>query len=254
MEGSVPADTRRSSLGRANAILAVFDDANPTMNLSGIVSRTGLPKTTVYRAVEKMIELGWLHRERDRYSIGARLFTVASSTRPQVTVHQMTRAHLEDLNATTKETVHLAVLDGPHAMYVEKLSGHRRIVTTRIGGRKPAHCTAVGKALLAFGPATALDLVLRAGLTARTPATITGRDRLLAELAGVRLTGVAFDREECEVGIACVAAPVRGPEDDCVAAISISGHAPVLELDRLAEAVSATALDASRALGARPPA
>ena len=251
MDRSTPEETQRSSLGRADAILNAFDDAHPTMSLNAIVANTGLPKTTVHRTVEKMIELGWLRRDRHRYSIGTRFFEVSLSTLPRVPLRAAARSHLEVLRAATDDTIHLAVLDGPNARYVEKLTGTWP-GATRVGGRLPAHCTAVGKALLAFGPVTALDHVLRAGLAARTPTTIVGRDRLHAELARIRIDGVAYDREECEVGVACVAAPVRGPEDDCVAAISITGSASALHLDLLATAVRATAGDVSRALGARP--
>ncbi len=252
MDGSKPEDPQRSSLGRADAILNAFDDANPTMSLYGIMARTGLPKTTVYRTVEKMIELGWLRRERHRYSIGTRFFEVSLPTHPQVALREAARPHLADLNAATNDTVHLAVLDGPHAMYVEKLTGRWHGMTTRVGGRLPAHCTAVGKALLAFGATGPLDLVIRGGLAARTPTTIVHRDRLHAELTRIRMEGVAYDREECEVGIACVAAPVRGPENDYIAAISVTGNVSALHLNRLAPAVRATAIDVSRAFGACP--
>jgi hypothetical protein len=72
----------RSSIGRADAILSTFDERHPTMSLTEIVVRTGLPKTTVYRAIEKMLELGWLEHDGGRYSIGSRLFEVAALRRP----------------------------------------------------------------------------------------------------------------------------------------------------------------------------
>ncbi len=222
------------------------------MTLHGIMQHTDLPKTTVYRTVQKMIELGWLRRDRHRYSIGNRLFEVSLSNHPRATLRDVARPHLEGLHAATHDTIHLAVLDGPHALYVEKLTGQWHGVSTRVGGRMPAHCTAVGKALLAFGPANTRDHIIRAGLIARTPTTIVSQDRLYAELGRVRMDGVAFDHEECEVGVGCVAAPVCGLEEDCIAAISITGAAPALRTDRLAAAVRATALDVSRALQARP--
>lgn len=230
----------------------MFDDANPTMSLSEIVAHTRLPKTTVHRAVEKMIELGWLRRERDRYSIGTRLFEVTSSSPPRATLHEVTRPHLDGLRAATHQIVQLTVLDGVNAVHVEQPARAGRRSSLPVGDRMPAHCTAAGKALLAFGPGAALDLVLRSGLPARTPATITAADPLHAELARIRAEGVAYDREEYEVGVACVAAPVRGPEGDCVAAISITGGASALQLGPLAAAVRATAQEASRSLGASP--
>lgn len=80
MPDTAPEPGGRSSLGRADAILSAFDELHPALSLTGIMARTGLPKTTVHRAIEKMLELGWLEHDGDRYSIGSRLFEVASLT------------------------------------------------------------------------------------------------------------------------------------------------------------------------------
>jgi DNA-binding IclR family transcriptional regulator len=220
------------------------------MNLTGIVARTGLPKTTVYRAVEKMLELGWLEHDGDHYSIGSRLFEMSSLTRLRMQLGESALPHLEHLYEVTHETVHLAVLDGYEVLYVEKISGHNGATAlTRVGGRLPAYCSAVGKVLLAYGGPELIDAVLDAGLVARTPTTITTPERLRAELARVRAEGVAFDRGECVSGVACLAAPVLGPEDVCVGAVSVTGSAARLKLDVLGPTVRATALAISHALG-----
>jgi DNA-binding IclR family transcriptional regulator len=233
----------RSSLGRADAILSSFDEQHPTMSLTGIMDHTGLPKTTVYRAIEKMLELGWLEHDGDRYSIGSRLFEMASLTRLRMNLRESALPHLEHLYEATHETVHLAVLDGHQVLYVEKVSGQSPATEiSRVGGRLPAHCTGVGKVLLAFQPPELTAEVIEAGLVARTPATITSPARLCDELDRVRADGVAFDREECDPGVACVAAPVIGPGDVCISAVSITGPADRLRLERLTSAVRTTAL------------
>lgn len=239
----------RSSLGRADAILSSFDEQHPSMSLTGITARTGLPKTTVHRAIEKMLELGWLEHDGDRYSIGSRLFEMASLTRLRMNLREVALPHLEHLYAATHETVHLAVLDGRQVLYVEKISGHSPVTElSRVGGRLPAHCTGVGKVLLAFGRPELTAAVLDGQLVARTPATVTASDRLRAELDRVRAEGVAYDREECDPGVVCVAAPLLGPGDVCVGAVSITGPAPRLRLERLAPAVRTTALAIAHAL------
>jgi DNA-binding IclR family transcriptional regulator len=233
----------RSSLGRADAILSAFDEQHPTLSLTGIMDHTGLPKTTVYRAIEKMLELGWLEHDGERYSIGSRLFEMASLTRLRMNLRESALPHLEHLYEATHETVHLAVLDGHQVLYVEKISGHSPATdVSRVGGRMPAHCTGVGKALLAFQGPELTAAVIEAGLAARTPTTITTPDRLCAELERVRADGVAFDREECDPGVVCVAAPVLGPGDACVGAVSVTGPAARLQLERLTSAVRTTAL------------
>jgi DNA-binding IclR family transcriptional regulator len=239
----------RSSLGRADAILSSFDEQHPTMSLTGITARTGLPKTTVYRAIEKMLELGWIEHHGDRYSIGSRLFEMASLTRFRMNLRERALPHLEHLYEATHETVHLAVLEGPEVLYVEKISGHHPSTElSRVGGRLPAYCSGVGKVLLAYGEPALTASVLEAPLAARTPATITRAERLRAELDRVRADGLAFDREECEPGLACVAAPVLGPTGVCVSAVSITGPVGRLRLDRLAPAVRTTALAIGHAL------
>lgn len=249
MRGSRHPSTERSSLARADAILAAFDGAHTTMSLPGIVARTGLPKTTVHRATGKMLELGWLEHEHDRYAIGRRLFEIATLTHLRTNLCKAALPYMQDLCEATQETIHLAVLQGDHVVYVEKISGHRRIADLGgVGGRRPAHCTAGGKVVLAFAPADVVERVVARGLRARTEATITSPSKLRVELERVRSEGVAFDREETDVGMECVAAPLSGPGGECVAAMSITGAAHDLRLDRLAPAVRTAALGASRAL------
>ena len=138
MRGSRHPSTERSSLARADAILAAFDGAHTTMSLPGIVARTGLPKTTVYRATEKMLELGWLEHEYDRYAIGRRLFEIAMLTQLRTNLCEEALPYMEDLYEATHETIHLAVLEEDHVLYVEKISGqpYEQFVKEKI--QKPA--------------------------------------------------------------------------------------------------------------------
>jgi DNA-binding IclR family transcriptional regulator len=161
------------------------------------------------------------------------------------------RAVPRDLFEATPETVHLAVPDGLDVVYVQKLNGrHGPQISTRIGGRMPAYCTGVGKAMLAFGPPERFAAVVAAGLSRRTPRTVVAPGLLAEKLARVRERGVAEEHEESTVGIACVAAPVRDGSLHAVAAISITGWANRLDAARLAPAVRTAALGLSRALRA----
>ncbi len=248
----------RSILTKADTVLSAFDSAHPTISLPGIVARTRLPKTTVHRTVDKLLELGWLSRmaddhaaggRRDRYAIGPRLFELATLIHLRTDLREAALPFMQDLYEATHETIHLAVLEGDHVLYAEKISGHKPTTELRrVGGRMPVHCTAVGKAILAYAPNDVVQAVLARGLHQRTHATITAPARLLAELARVRSEGVAYDREEADVGMVCVAAPLFGPNGQCVAAMSITGRASTLRPDQLGLAVRTAALGASRAL------
>jgi DNA-binding IclR family transcriptional regulator len=158
---------------------------------------------------------------------------------------------LADLHEASGETVHLAVADGLEVLYVQKLENRRApTLGSRVGGRMPAYCTAVGKALLAYAPDELVQEILATPLRRRTPRTIIVPGWLERELQRVRDTGVAEEHEESTVGIACVASPVLDGGGRAVAAVSITGRATRIDPSRLAPAVRTAALGISRTLRA----
>ncbi len=242
-------DVQRSGLARADAILGAFDAAHCDLSLSGIIARTDIPKSTVYRAVEKMLVLGWLEHVGSRYSIGNRLFGLATLSRLRMGLREAALPFMQDLYEATHETVHLAVREGDQVLYAEKISGHRPVTDlSRVGGQMPCHCTAVGKVLLAYAPPDVVDAVIAKGLTPRTALSITDPSRLRSELDRVLADGLGYDREECDLGLVCVAAPVFGPDNGCIASMSVAGRADELRLDLVAVAVRTASFGASRAL------
>jgi DNA-binding IclR family transcriptional regulator len=161
---------------------------------------------------------------------------------------------MEDLLQATAHTVHLAVLDGTEVVYLEKLMGRGGPpLPSRVGGRMPAYCTGVGKALLAFSPPATVDAVAASEMVRRTPRTVTTPALLTRELADIRRSGLAFDREESTPGVVCVACPVLGATGEVVAAVSISGWTNRLDTGRVASAVRTATLSISRQLGAGRP-
>lgn len=250
MNASVAAigDRTRSPLERVDSILDAFDPDHTRLTLLGVVARTGLPKTTVHRTLHRMVALGWADYSRGRYTIGARLFERATLAADQVILRAAALPFLQELCAATHETVNLAVLDGCDVIYLEKLVGRRPITTTsRIGGHMPALCTALGKSLVAFSPAEVAEQIIDNGNAARTPNTITSPQRMRQELARVRAEGISYDREESGLGIRCIAAPMLGVDNTCVAAISITAPAGRLVFAQHAPAVRHAAQQASMA-------
>jgi DNA-binding IclR family transcriptional regulator len=239
----------RSALGRADLILGAFDVAHPTLSLPGIAARANLPRTSVRRTVQKLVELRWLERRGDRFAIGSKLFELGGLSPIQNRLRTAALPHLEDLYEATHETVHLGVLNSGQVLYVEKLAGHRPATRlTRVGGRMPAHCTAIGKVLAAYSGPDAEVALRHTGLPPRTRATITSGTRLESELRIIRGAGVGFDREECESGLVCVAAPVRATAGGPAAAISVTAAADRIQLTRMAAVVLATAHRVARDL------
>jgi DNA-binding IclR family transcriptional regulator len=238
-------------LSRADAILDAFDSEHLSLSLPALVARTGLPKTTVFRIAEEMVDLGWIERRGGRYRIGTRLFERASLAGPRTSVRDIALPFLQELCAATRETTHLAVLDGRQIVYLEKLVGHRPVTRlSRVGGRMPALCTGLGKVLTAFSAKEVREGIIGAGVEARTPHTLTRPWQIRRELARVRNEGVGYDREECGMGLHCVAAPVIGTDGACVAAVSLTGPVVRVNSNRVAPLVRRAAQQTSQALAA----
>jgi IclR family transcriptional regulator, acetate operon repressor len=240
----------RSVIGRAFRILDAFGPADRRLTLAEMTRRTGMPKATVHRLAGELLALGALEGEHGVYQLGMRMFEFGQLVPRQRDLREAALPFMQDLFEATHETVHLAVLDGTEVLYLEKISGHRRVAAgSRVGGRLPAYCTAVGKAILAASPPEALDAVLAAGLARRTPFSITAPAVLRQQLDRAARTGVAYEREESGPGVTCAASPVRGFGNRVVAAISVTGPISRLDPERVAPAVRLAALGLTRRVG-----
>jgi IclR family transcriptional regulator, acetate operon repressor len=238
-----------SMLGRAFTLLTAFRQGDRELTLAELTRRTGIAKPTAHRLLGELAAWGVVERTDRGVRLGLRLFELGQLVPRQRDLLEVAAPFLADLFEATGETVHLAVPDGADVVYVQKLvDSTGPDVPSRLGGRMPAYCTGVGKALLAFGPPERLDAVLAGGLTRRTPRTVIAPGLLRAELETVRRRGIAEEHEESTQGIACVAAPVLDADGRAVAAVSITGWANRLHTARLAPAVRTAALGLSRAL------
>jgi DNA-binding IclR family transcriptional regulator len=203
-----------------------------------------------------VVELsGWRIVERTPRGVrlGMGLFELGQLASHQRGLREAALPFLGDLYEATHETVHLAVLDGVEVVYLEKLQARgNRPLPSRLGGRMPAYCTGVGKALLAFSPPEVLHGVVAHGLERRTPHTIVMPGLLEREIEAVRARGLAYEHEESTPGVACVASPVLGPDGRAVAAISIAGCTTSLDTARVGPAVRTAALGLSRHLRSVP--
>lgn len=238
-----------SMLGRAFTLLGAFRADDGALTLAEICRRTGIAKPTAHRLLGELAELGAVERTPTGVRLGLRLFELGQLVPRQRDLLEVAAPFLADLREATRQTVHLAVLDQTEVVYVQKLVGQRGPnLPSRLGGRMPAHCTGVGKALLAFGPDERTEAVIAAGLPRRTARTVVAPGLLRAELAAIRRRGIAEEHEESTAGVACVAAPVLGDDGVAEAAVSISGWVGRLNTARLAPAVRTAALGVSRAL------
>jgi DNA-binding IclR family transcriptional regulator len=227
-------------IDRISLVLDTFDGPG-RLSLAQVVRRTGLPRSSAHRMLERLVQLRWLRRHGRDYELGMRLVELGSLAVHQDRLHRAAQPFLHELHRATGLVVHLAVLDGADVVYLEKIAGGLgAAVPTRVGGRQPAHCTAVGKMLLALSDPDRLDDSDL--LTRKTKYSINTRRQLAEELAAIRTRGVAYERAECVDGFGCIAAPLGDPGEP-LAAVSICGPLDRMTFDyRMAGPVRTTAL------------
>ncbi|WP_072803448.1 IclR family transcriptional regulator [Rhodococcoides yunnanense] len=237
-----------SAIGRSTEILKAFLGSSGTLSPAALVRRTGMAKTTVYRMVEDLARVGLLERHGTDYRLGLLLFEIGESVPRQRSLREAARRHLSALREATGHNVGLAVLDGSDVVYLEVFRGEDGPrLPHHMGGRWPAYASCSGKAILAFTP-PAQVAQLEFAMKAHTENTITDPELLIRELERVRKSGVAFDRQEAFLRIAGAAAPIFGPDEEVLGAISISGMAGRINLTRIDAAVRTTAISISRDL------
>ncbi|GAA1897724.1 IclR family transcriptional regulator [Williamsia serinedens] len=244
MAGRSPAGV--SVVARALSVLGAFDERHRVLTLSEIATRADLPAPTALRLIRQLVEGEVLERTDDgAYVVGRRVWRLGLLAPVQTDLRDICAPYLQDLQAATRATVHLAVREGHETLYLERLAGRRSVpVVSKVGSRLPLHCTGVGKVLLAWAPDEVHHHVLR-HLTRQTPHTITAPAMLTTQLARVRREGYATTVEEMSLGACSLAVPVHGPDGDVVAALGVV----VPSLDRERTRLSAAATVAAQGIG-----
>lgn len=237
---------------------ALAPDVRGANRLGDIAARAGLPRSTVHRILQRLVEHGYARAEGDgRYVAGARVLALAGGVLRQLDRGYLTPV-LQALCDDVDHTVHYALLTGHEATYVEKLEvpGASYQMVSRVGGRIPLHCTSIGKAILAELPVDERHALLGRGeLVARTPRTLVALPDLDRELERVAERGFAVDDEENERNIRCVGAAVRDGHGRPTGAVSVSALTLDLTLDdvpAVGRRVMAAADELSRALSGAP--
>jgi DNA-binding IclR family transcriptional regulator len=211
---------------KAVQILNLFSRDQPEWGVCEIARKLTVPKSSASALICTLAEAGFLRRlSTGRYRLGWRIMSLTQVLLATTEFHMEARAVMQSLVARFGETVHLAALESGQIIYIDKLQGTRAVLVsvTGIGVRLPAHCSGVGKCILAHLPREKVLHILEAqGMPPLTPNTITDAEKLLAELERVREQGFAYDQEEAVAELCCVAAPIWDHSGDVVAAISLS--------------------------------
>ena len=242
-------------VARTFAVLEAFTPERPSLGLSEIARRTGLPLSTTHRLLAELCAAGALERDGGgTYRVGLRLWEIASLAPRGVPLREAALPFLEDLYEVTHENVQLGVREGHDVIYIERIAGRRAVgVLTRVGGRFPLHASGIGLVLLAHAPERVQREVLEERLQRFSEYTITDPARLKRVLAQVRRDGVAVSDRQVTNDAVSVAAPITDGRGEVIAALSIVAKAGDTVAARLAPAVRAAALGTSRALSAWRP-
>lgn len=245
---------------RALALLRAFSAAAPELSVSELGRVVGLHKSTVHRLLTTLEGAGFVIQDSTtrRYRLGLPLFELGSLVVNLLELRRTARSVLEEIHRACGETVHLGILDEGEVVYIDKIESTRRVrMYSLIGRRAPAHCTGLGKVLLAQLPDAAVtEVVERRGMRRFTSKTITSPKELRDHCALIRQQGFALDTGEHEELIQCAAAPIHDHTGKTVAAVSITSVAAAMDQHRVAEYVNLVqqaARKISEGLGYRPP-
>lgn len=216
------------AVARALDILELLLEGDGTLSPPEITRKLNLPRTTVHELVSTLTARGYLMAvpgQAGRYRLGVRTYQLGSRYAEQLDLAAEGQQVALSVARTCDETVHVAILEDADVIYIAKVdSTHAVRMVSAAGRRLPAHCTAVGKMLLAMLPDPVLEARLPDGrrLTAMTGNSITSPRELRRRLAEVRERGIAVEERESNPDVSCVAAPVRDAAGEVVAALSIS--------------------------------
>jgi DNA-binding IclR family transcriptional regulator len=244
------------TLARGLDVLELFAAGQPELSQKEISDLLGLPMPTVHRLVALLSERGWLDRDPGtrRLRVGLRMASLVPALEAGMRLPEVARPHLLRLASDVQETVNVAILDGADVVYLLSETGDRLLAArVSVGMRLPAHCTALGKCLLAQLP----EDLARARLAdepyeRRTERTLTTWTALARDLRAIREAGVAFSEEEYEVGLVSIAVPVRwidGPGSGSINVSLPAGRATPAFRERLALSLLAAAREIDLAMG-----
>ncbi len=228
--------TKLTSLEKALNLLDAVAKTK-SVGLRDLAAELGFPPSTTHRLLGVLTNSRYLKQDHEtkKYQLSLKFLEMAAVVRENLDVIAVARPHMVILTQTTSETVNLAFFDGSEIVYVDQVANSDSLLRmfTRVGTRAPLYCTGVGKAYLAGQSTGFVSEYWRAAAKKKyTEKTIWDETALNRELDAVRRLGYAVDNEEMEIGVRCVASPIRQHIGSIIAAVSISGPSSRLTSDR----------------------
>jgi DNA-binding IclR family transcriptional regulator len=225
------------TVGKALDVLDQVAAYGRPVRFATLLAESRFPKATLYRFLQTLTSQGMLEYDPDHqtYALGVRLVRLAHAAWTQSSLAPIARPYLDALSADVGHTVHLAQLDNAQVLYVDKRNAAQLIEMYSDAGKVgPAYCTGVGKAMLAFlRPDDLARALTQQSYHRFTEHTYADADALSRELEAIRVRGYAFDREEHEPGIICIAYPILSEAARPLGALSVTGSTQTISLDQL---------------------
>jgi IclR family acetate operon transcriptional repressor len=248
------ADSVRS-VERALDILLSFTLEKPTLSLTQIAEHVGMHKSTIHRLLTTLEAKRFVTRDKatGMYQLGFRFIELASIMLQDIDINRWAQPYLQHLAVLSGETVDLAVLDGDHVVYLQVFESPQRVkIAAAVGEKLPMHCTATGKAFLAYLPEYQANEVLTRGMYRFTDRTLISQEDLYQDLFETRERGFAISMGEFEKDINAVAAPILDANGCPIAVIAIVGPSFRLDYDcmlRLGQSLLETTSTIAREVG-----
>jgi DNA-binding IclR family transcriptional regulator len=215
-----------SSMANALKLLNLFTMDEPEWTLSNLAEELNVGASTVYRLTQTLIHEGFITRNRitKNFRLGSSLLQMGHYIITSYDICKISPSILEKLVRDTGETVHLSILEGNKTSYLQVFECSNYVnVLTHVGKTNPAHCTSTGQIILAYQPEAAIEKVIAAGLPKVSPFTITDPEKFRERLATIKKQGVTFNKDEMNMGVSAIAAPVKTSSCNVEFAVSIAG-------------------------------
>lgn len=230
-----------SVLGKVALILQAFTIDDDHLSLSKLARRSGVPKASVHRLAQELLELGFLERVGASYRLGMGLFEIGARVPRTRALRESLLPFMHALHAATKQTIHLTVMQGTEIVFVERVNSYGQAPSrSKLGGHLPLHCSATGKVFMAFGPADLFETAVRGPLARLTPNSAASPARLRAQIDRVRADGYAVEFEEVMQGFSSIAVPLYQANGALIAGLSVTGTLQRSEMARFTRSLLMT--------------
>lgn len=243
MENKVLKKEKIKSIEKAVDLLELLSDNKKEMGITEIGKELHMGVSTVYRILTTLKCRGYIvqNQQTSKYMLGVKLFVLGCKVQSTTNLVKMVTPFLQRLSENTKETINFAILEGREAVCLSKIESQEMLKAgIEVGAKLPAHCTSLGKVLLAFLPEQEFRMLYNNNekLPTFTPNSISSVEELKRCLKKIKKQGYAIDEEEFKIGVNCLGVPIINNEGKAIASISVSGPVLRFNLSKIKKAKS----------------